>query len=589
MLASAAVTPPDDRSRWIIELKYDGYRGLAAKLGSDVALWSRNGKDLLERFPGLEKAVQSLRADDVVLDGEIVAFGGGSVPRFDRVQGGSSDARYVAFDLLRLEGVDLRAMTIEERRRRLERLLEGGSIVGIEIGEILSEAGEAALEVARRRGFEGIVAKRVGSGYENGRSRRWVKVKAVNEQELVVVGYTPSRRGDFEIGALLVAWYDGERWQFAGRVGTGFTAAQRKEYLDGLATIRVDASPLVEPPRIDDAIWVEPRLVAQVRFAEWTPDGLLRHPSFVGFRTDRDPQDVRREPARPADAPSVTLTTPDRVLYPRDGIRKIDLATYYDELAGPIIGALRGRPTGLEHWNGGIDGDSWFQQDLGRDEERWMTVAETPLRSEKGRAIRHLVVDRREALRWLAQRSVLSIHVWASRKGSLESPDWVVFDLDPAEGRGIEQAIEAANVFRGLFDQLGIPSVPKTTGKRGLHLVVFLEKGHRWDDVAQFAERVSAGVARSVDGITIERSIGRRRGRLYADHLQNAYGKMIVAPYSPRGVDGAPVSTPLRWDEVATGLDPSRFNVRTMMRRLEEVGDLWAEASERKVNLPKLS
>jgi bifunctional non-homologous end joining protein LigD len=241
----------------------------------------------------------------------------------------------------------------------------------------------------------------------------------------------------------------------------------------------------------------------------------------------------------------------------------------------------------LEHWNDGIDAPSWFQQNIGNEARPWMRLAETPTRTSR-RAVRHLIVDRPETLQWLAQHSVLTIHMWSSRAGRLESPDWVVFDLDPAKGKGAEQAIEPALVLRGLFERLSLPSVVKTSGKRGLHVLVPLQPGHTHEQAVAFAESITQGVARQLSDVTVERAIGKRRGRLYLDAYQNGYGKTIVAPYSPRALDGAPVSAPLAWDEVTRRLDPGRFTLRTMPARLAKVGDLFADALRKGVRLPPL-
>ncbi|MGH7263813.1 MAG: non-homologous end-joining DNA ligase, partial [Candidatus Rokuibacteriota bacterium] len=355
---------------------------------------------------------------------------------------------------------------------------------------------------------------------------------------------------------------------------------------------------VADAPRMRDATWVEPRLVGQVAFTEWTADGKLRHPSFLGLRPDKSPMEcVREVPAAPAEVSerrpaasastgvTVALTHPERVLYPRDRLTKQDLADYYAAVAGPVLAALADRPLALEHWNDGIDAPSWFQQNIGREAAPWMRLVETPTRTRR-RQVRHLVADRPETLRWLAQHSVLTLHMWSSRAGSLEHADWVVFDLDPAEGRGIEQAVEAALVLRGLFEKLGLPSVPKTSGKRGLHVFVPLAPGQTHEEAAAFAAHVSAAVARALPGATVQRALAQRRGRLYLDAGQNSYGKTVVAPYSPRAVGGAPVSAPLRWSEVTRQLDPRRYTLRTMPRRLETVGDLFAPALRDGVRLP---
>ena len=280
------------------------------------------------------------------------------------------------------------------------------------------------------------------------------------------------------------------------------------------------------------------------------------------------------------------LSNPGRVLYPDEGITKQDVAHYYAVVAEPLLRALRDRPLTLIHWNQGIEKASWYQQDLGEAAPAWLASVETPSQTKRG-SVRHLLADSPEALRWLAQNAVLEVHAWHSRAPSLTQPDWVVFDLDPAEGHGIEQALEVAQILHGMFERLGLPSVPKTTGKRGLHLLVPLARGHSFADAQAFALKVGETVAKQVKGATLERSLSKRVGRLYFDCLQNAYGKTVVAPYSLRGVAGAPVSAPLKWSEVKPGLRPAQFNLRTMPARLAKVGDLFAAALTQGVRLPR--
>ena len=282
----------------------------------------------------------------------------------------------------------------------------------------------------------------------------------------------------------------------------------------------------------------------------------------------------------------VRLTHPERPLWPRDGIAKADLAAYYEALSGPLLRALAGRPIAFERRPDGIDGESFFQQNLGRGAKPWMASIETPTRD--GRTGRRLIVDRPETLRWLAQMNVLTIHMWSSRAGRLDEPDWMVFDLDPADGEGFEQTIEPALALQRALDERSLPSVPKTSGKRGLHVLVPLAPGATHDEAAGFAWALGETVARSLPGVTLERAKAKRRGRLYLDTVQNGWGKTVVAPYSPRAVDGAPVSAPLRWSEVKPGLDPGGFTVRSMPARLREAGDLFAAALEGGAKLPRI-
>jgi bifunctional non-homologous end joining protein LigD len=627
MLATLVEEPPPDEENWIVERKYDGYRALSALSSGRVAMWTRNALDLTGRFPAIARSLSQIVVGDAVLDGEIAVLDAAGVPRFELIQQGrNEEAILFAFDLLRLDGEDLRERPIETRRDLLHSLLSN-TAANLRFSEELHGPVKELLRDAASTGWEGVVMKRRGSRYEKGRSREWLKLKAFQSQELAIVGWTPGEgAASSGIGALLLGVNEGGTLKFAGKVGTGFSAKQRKELLAELRKDEVDAPQVRGAPRLRDAHWVKPRLVAQVRFTEWTHDGKLRHPSFQGLRPDKTPMETVRErpapapkgegkprasrraagasakataaaaPKKPAGSavsskearrekvPEVQLTNPDRILYPKDGITKQDVAAYYESVSGPLLAALEDRPLAVIHWNQGVGKPGWFEQNTGQKAEPWMTVVDTP--SAKG-PVRHLIVDRPETLRWLAQHAALELHMWHSRRQNLTMPDWVVFDLDPADGKGIEQAIEVAEILHGMFDRLGFPSVPKTTGKRGIHVFVPLAAGHTYEDAQNFALSVGETVAKQLPQVTLERATAKRKGRLYFDCMQNGYGKTVVAPYSLRGVDGAPVSAPLKWSEVRAGLDPKEFNLRTMPARLQEAGDLFAPALRQGIRLPR--
>lgn len=609
MLATLVDEAPPDEESWMKERKYDGYRALSAVSNGRLAMWTRNALDLTARFPAIARSLSQIVVGDAVVDGEIAILDGKGVPRFELIQQGKNDeALLFAFDLLRLDGEDLRARPIEQRRDLL-RSLFSNTAANLRVSEELSGRVEDLLKEAARDGWEGIILKRRGSPYQKGRGHDWLKLKALATQELAIVGWTAGEgAASSGIGALLLGVNEEGSLELAGKVGTGFSARQRKELLEELSKDEVDEPQVRGAPRMRDAHWVKPRLVAQVRFTEWTSDGKLRHPSFQGLRLDKTPMEtVREKPASPpkasrsrsrsgsrsrstsesdqAPAPvEVKLTNPDRVLYPKDGITKQDVADYYQAVSGPLLAAIKDRPLAVIHWNQGVGKPGWFEQNTGQKAEPWMKVVDTP--SSKG-PVRHLVADRPETLRWLAQHAALELHMWHSRAQSLTMPDWVVFDLDPADGKGIEQAIEVAQILRGMFERLGLPSVPKTTGKRGLHVFVPLAPGHTYDDAQGFALSVGETVTQKLPQVTLERAKEKRKGRLYFDCLQNGYGKTVIAPYSLRGVDGARVSTPLRWNEVEPGLDPKGLNLHTMPDRLKEVGDLFAPALRQGVRLPR--
>jgi len=611
MLASLAEGPPADEANWSYELKYDGFRAVVGIAKGEVAMLSRNELDLAPRFPRTYEALKKLKCDEIVIDGEVVVLDEQGAPRFQLLQQGGRELM-VVFDILWLNGEDLRRRTYLERRKLLEKFFAKAP-AGIAVSQKMDPPGGKALATAAAGGWEGIIAKKNDSKYESRRSKEWLKVKAINQQEFVIVGYQPSNATDREIGSLHLAVNEKGTFRYAGKVGTGFSSKLRTWFKDELSKDVIPKTDVKDAPRVRTAVWTRPRFVAQVSFTEWTSDHRLRHPSFLGLRDDKGVKEVVREkadvtglrgssvpgktpamkkstsqPRNPVTPQRVVLSNPDRLLYPRDKITKQHIAAYYEAVSAPMLRALEDRPLALEHWNQGIDKPSWFHQNIGKEGASWLTVVETPTRTTKSGSVKHLVVDSVDALRWLAQMSVLTVHMWHSRASSLAHADWILFDLDPAKGKGIEQAIDAAVVMRKLLENLELPSVPKTSGKRGIHVFVPLKGGYTHEEVGDFACSLAEAVAAKVPGITVERALAKRRGRLYLDCMQNAYGKTVVAPYSPRAIDGAPVSAPLKWSEITRKLDPLKYNIRTMPNRLAKVGDLFAAIFENPVRLPKL-
>ena len=621
MLATLTDAPPEDDAAWTYELKYDGFRALVALTGGRMAMWSRNELNLAPRFPKIAEQVAKLKLDDAVLDGEIVATDAEGVPRFQLLQGGTSREVFFVFDILWLDGRDLRRLPYEERRALLAKALRRPP-AQVAIAQQIAKSGKDAMAQAAKEGWEGIIAKHKGSTYEPRRSKEWLKVKALHGQELAIIGWNPSTASTHDIGSPPLGYRDDDgTWRYAGKVGTGFSAKLRTWFRTELSKDVIAKSIAADAPRERVATWVKPRFVAQVAFTEWTEDNRLRHPSFLGLRDDKKPEDVVREkpdasakkkatssksrkaapstrdqrPATPKrasatpNAQPVTLTHSERILYPKDKITKQDVADYYAAVAPAMITTLADRPLALEHWNQGIDHPSWFHQNVGKEAPPWVTTIDTPTRSVSRKSIRHLVADRPETLQWLAQMSVLTIHMWSARGASLDSADWLVFDLDPAKGKGFEQAVAAAIIMRGLLENLQLPSIPKTSGKRGIHVFIPLAKGQTHEEAVEFATSIAGAVAKEVPDITVDRALAQRRGRLYLDALQNGYGKTMVAPYSLRAIDGAPVSAPLQWEEITKKLDPKKFNLRTMPDRLAKVGDLFAPILKSGVKLPKLN
>ncbi len=623
MLATLVEAAPAPESDWLFEIKYDGYRAVSALAHGQVAMWTRNRIDLTERFPHLAAALQKLVVGDAVIDGEIVALDAKGASRFELLHAGGAETSLYAFDLLWLDGQDLRARPLEERRDLLRSLLSNGPSALRPAEEVAGPLAEAIARVEREE-KEGLILKRRHSIYTGTRSRDWLKLKVQKTQEATVIGFTPSTASDEFVGALLLAVMRDGALRFAGKVGTGFTTAMRKSLRALLSKERVDQPAAADAPRLREATWVRPERVAQVRFTEWTSDGKLRHPAFLGWREDKSPaetqpelpEDVARDDDRHAGKPkssrkrpvsearqatplaqvvprgttaAVTLTNPTKILYPADGYTKQDVSDYYARVAEPMLRALADRPLALQHWPNGIHKATFFRQSImATDKAPWMRTVTTPTSTKSGSA-EHLVADSPTALAWLAQRATLTVHMWSSRAGSLDQPDWVVFDLDPGEGQGIEQAIPVAQALHRLFEQLSLPSVPKTTGKRGLHVLVPLLPGHTHRDAVHFALQIGQAITSVIKEATLERTISKRKGRLYLDCHQNGYGKTIVAPYSPRALDGATVSAPLMWSEVVPGLAVGAFTIATMPARLAKVGDLFAPCLTQGVRLPRFS
>ncbi len=599
MLASTGML--DDAAAFLFEIKYDGYRLLCAKSADDVRLYSRADHDWSARFGGIVEAISGLSAREAVIDAEACAVEPDGRPSFHALQRwvggerGRATLTLFAFDLLWLDGQDLRARPIEERRKLLGEVLAARTPQGTPI--VLSQSlpippaadMSTLLAAIRQANLEGLVAKRRGSTYQRGRSPNWIKIKTLRRQEFAVVGYTPlSGTKRSVVGALILALHDGEQFQYAGKVGSGFDDRTRSQLAKELDVHRHEERTVIPDEPIKDARWVTPTRVVEVSFQEWSPEGKPRFPTFAGLREDKRPEQCVREaladeePPPPSRASIVRVSNPDKVLFPRDGITKSEVVEHFGRVAPYLLPHLRDRPLTLQRWPDGIDGEAWYQQhppNVGTP--AWMRVIE-----HDGK--RHLVADTPEALRWLGNLAALTLHGWSSRVPTLHLPDFVVIDLDPGDGP-FSHVVEIALAVRTLVDQLELPSVPKTSGKRGLHIFLPIAPGATHEEATRLAQHLSTAVARVLPDISpVERAIEKRKGRLYIDFLQNGEGKTVVAPYSLRALDGAPVSTPLAWSEVGPSLDPLDFKLRTFQARLDARGDLFSAVLDQRVDIRPL-
>jgi bifunctional non-homologous end joining protein LigD len=573
---------------WQFEPKWDGYRALGYVRGGEAKLFSRRGNDLTQRFEVVAKElVKALRTPDAVVDGEVVALDKAGKASFSAMQQGSVHLAYEVFDLLEVDGEPVVGLPLTERRSRLEKLFALNPVV--QLSGVFDD-GEALLEAATEQGLEGVMAKRSSSRYsEGGRGRDWLKIKTHGRQEFAICGYTKGqgrRSGSF--GALVLGVRRGRTWEWVGNVGTGFGEREIGELLAALEPLRRDESPFRVVPKMakvrkGDVVWVEPSLVAEVEFAEWTHDGHLRAPSFQGLRTDKAAEDVRRE--RPAEATEgkVKLSNLDKVFWPDDdpsgGITKGELVDYYREVAEVLVPHLRARPFTMRRYPDGAFGKAFFQKDAPKGMPDWIprfhVQVSTRERPPKQRWIDAPVVNDADALIWMANMGCIDMNAWYSRVDKPDRPDFVLFDLDPSPDVGFGEVVQVALLVKQALDALGLVAFPKTSSADGMHVLVPVERRYTYAQTRELCEIVAGALARTHRGlVTTEWSKAKRRGVLI-DANQNGEGKTIASVYSVRPRPGAPVSTPLRWEEVGETLDATAFTMEVVVDRVRRHGDLF--------------
>jgi bifunctional non-homologous end joining protein LigD len=602
MLASLAADLPRGGD-WVFEPKWDGYRALAYVRDTEVELRSRRDNDLTERFSAVARALpRALRTPSCVLDGEVCALDDQGRSSFSLMQQGLGRLVYYVFDVLEVDGRPVLDRPLSERRNLLADLLDKRSQSVRMTGEF--DDGEALLEAAREQGLEGVMAKRTSCPYEQRRSRNWVKVKVRPEQEFVVAGYTKGQGRRTRLGALVVAVQEQGGLRWVGNVGTGFTEKTLDELLERLRPLKRKDSPFAEVPKMprvkrSDIVWVEPELVVEVQFAEWTHDGHLRAPAFLGFRDDKRPDEVRREvpaPAEPIPAEirkgkrALKLSNLDKVFWPEEGITKGDLLAYYRAVAPVLVPHLKDRPFTMKRYPDGWQGGHFFQKDAPKHMPEWIPTRaylSTSRESRQKRTINYPLVNDELALLWMANMACIDMNTWYSRIDKPDRPDFVLFDLDPSDDVGFPETIEVALLVRRLLDGIGLASFAKTSGADGIHVLVPIERRWTYDDTREFAEIVARALASTHRGlVTTEWQKAKRRGVLI-DSNQNGEGKTIASVYSVRPKPGAPVSTPLRWAEVGPSLDPAVFTMEAVLERIERHGDLFEGVLTEKQSLAK--
>jgi bifunctional non-homologous end joining protein LigD len=577
-------------SGWLFEVKWDGYRAIATVSEAEATLTSRRGNDLTERFPGVAKEVgRAVKTPSCVLDGEVCALDDQGRASFSEMQKGAQTLVYYFFDLLELEGEPLLDRPLSERRARLEKLLDRRNKV-VRFSEAF-EDGEALLAAAKEQKLEGIIAKRADSIYQPGkRTRDWLKVKTHGRQEFIIAGYTRGQgRRSGRLGSLILAVKRGDELSYVGNCGTGFTDEEIDKLMQRLRPLERSTPPFAEVPKMPkvkkaDVVWVTPKLVCEVEFSEWTHDGRLRAPSYQGLREDKTADEVRRE--RPIETNVkrgrrlLQLSNLDKLFWPEEGITKGDLLSYYREIAPALLPHLRDRPFTMKRYPDGWQGDHFFQKDAPSHMPDWIPtrpfVVSTRDAPRKRRQIRVPLVNDELALLWMVNMGCIDMNTWYSRIDKPDRPDFVLFDLDPSADVGFKEAVEVAHLVREALAALDLESYAKTSGADGMHVLLPIARRYTYAETREFAEIVAGAIARSHRGlVTTEWSKQRRRGVLI-DANQNGEGKTIASVYSVRPRPGAPVSTPLSWDELTTDLDPRDFTMEVVLARVAREGDLFA-------------
>ncbi len=597
MLATLVDEPFDDKN-WIFEIKLDGFRALAEIKSKQANIYSRNSQRFNQRFPSIAQDLEELKCD-AILDGEIVALNEKGLSQFQLLQRPISEENiyYYVFDILSLNGKDLRSLPLLKRKSILKNILKKNSHV--RYLDHIEEKGKAFFTAYEKEGGEGIIGKKKESLYTSGeRSQEWIKTKTENIQEVVICGFTEPKKSRKNFGALIVGVYKKGRLEFAGHVGGGFSEKELKEVKAKLIPLLTQNSPFKILPISNTAVtWVKPELLCNVKFREWTKEGIMRQPIFLGIRTDKSPKSVVKE--KPKSAKKIekgyilsTYFHPEKypfanhlekLYWDKEGITKRDLLGYYESIASYILPYLKDRPESLKRSPNGITKPSFFQKNLQTYPE-WISTVSI---EQQNRMINYLVIQDIESLLYAVNLGCIEIHPWLSRHQNIENPDFLIIDLDPVD-IPFEAVVETALVIHTILEDIKVPSFCKTSGARGLHIAIPLKAKYTYEEAKHFAQLIAILANRKCQSFTsLERNPKKRQGKVYIDCLQNNFGQTLAAPYSVRAKPGASVSTPLEWNELKEGLNPLDYNIFNTLDRLKKKGDLFKPILKSSTNIPK--
>ncbi len=609
-LAQLRDAPPVG-NEWLHEIKFDGYRIQAVMHGGKIRLFTRNKLDWTKRYERTAKALAALKLGDATLDGELVAMDAGGKASFSHMQAAGEDASiklvYNVFDLLNEGGVDIRSLPLAERKARLASLIGDGSEFVKYSDHIIGDGDQVAASACSMK-LEGVISKRADAKYSSGRSPMWIKSKCIGEDEFVIGGYRLSDKQGRAFRSLLVGEFDKGKLIYRGRVGTGFNDETFKMLLPQLKKLERKTSAFVSTPTDArrNVVWVEPRLVAQIAYLETTPDGHLRHPSYLGLREDKQAKDVSvgsssvsaapktmatkkttktksaaKQPAKragksgPAKVSGQRLTSPEKILWPDVGLTKLDLANYLDEYSSYLLPFVKGRPLSVVRCPEGYQSECFFQKH--HNPSTPDAIETLKIKEKKGGTQDYLIIRNKAGLVGAAQISGMELHVWGAREDMIEKPERIVFDLDPDEGLDFSHVKTAAVELQGILDSVGLKSFPLLTGGKGVHVIAPIARTQVWEDVKLFCRGLAQMVAKSApDRYVAQASKAKREGKIFIDWLRNERGATAIAPYSPRRRANAPVATPVSWAELKDINSGAAFTLETIGARLKkQKSDPW--------------
>lgn len=616
MLAVLTDKPFSDKD-WIFEIKWDGYRAIAELENGNVNLHSRKNISFNQKFSPITNSLKKIN-NNVILDGEVVVVDKSGKSSFQLLQNyqknGEGNLVYYVFDIIYLDGYDLKSLPLIKRKEILKKFLP--DITNIKYSDHIEKEGKAFYETAVQNNLEGIIAKSKKSKYEsNKRSHDWLKIKTLYRQEAIIGGFTKPKGSRKNIGAVVLGIYENNNLVYIGHAGGGFKESDLENVKDKLDPLIRKTSPFKNKFKTNTPVtWVEPKLVCEVSFSEWTDEGLMRQPVFLGLRDDKEPKEIVREVPNQISIEKgkiekdeneisdtnknnnvnkeiiinknkVKLTNLDKLYWPDEGFTKGDLIEYYQKIAKYMIPYLKGRPESLNRHPNGIKEEGFFQKDVDNTPD-WIQTKKIYSESND-KEINYLICNDEATLIYMANLGCIEINPWFSKVNSLENPDYLVIDLDPEE-ISFDKVVETALAVKEVLDNAGADSYCKTSGATGLHIYVPLNAKYDYDIAREFAHLVGKFVNNKIPKITsLERNPSKRKKKVYLDYLQNRTGQTLAAPYSVRPRPGATVATPLKWDEVNSSLNPKDYTIESIPRRVGQMGDIFKNVLGKGINIEK--